>query len=171
MSQVSTRFPGSGSSSRFLLVPITFYVIWRTGLGARLRACGEYAEGARATGVRVVRVRLLATVASCMLAAAAGAYLVLGDVGVFRQNMTAGRGYIALAVVILGRWNPFGALAAAALFAVAQALVFYLQAQGVGIPVEVVLAMPYLVGLAAITLFGRSARPPAEDGRPLYLPS
>jgi ABC-type uncharacterized transport system permease subunit len=153
----------------YLLVPLAYFVIFRTGLGVRMRACGEYAEGARAVGVNVVRFRLGATAASGLLAAAAGAYLVIGDVGLFRQNMTSGRGYLALAIVILGRWNPFGALAAAALFAVAQALTFYLQVRGVGVPIEVVLAMPYIVGLVAITVFGRRVRPPAEDGRPLHL--
>jgi simple sugar transport system permease protein len=153
----------------YALVPVIFFVLFRTGLGVRMRACGEYAEGARAGGVRIVRYRVLAVAVSGVLAAAAGAYLILGDVGVFRQNMTGGRGYLALAIVILGRWNPIGAFGAAALFAVAQALTFYLQLQGVGVPVELVLAMPYIVGLVAITIFGRRVPPPAEDGRPLHL--
>jgi general nucleoside transport system permease protein len=155
----------------YVLVPLIFFLLFKTGLGVRMRACGEFAEGARAVGVSVVRVRVLATAVGGLLAAAAGAYMVLGDVGVFRQNMTAGRGYLALAIVILGRWNPFGALAAAALFAVAQALTFYFQVRGIGVPVEAVLAMPYIVALVAITLFGKRVRPPAEDGRPLHLPT
>jgi ABC-type uncharacterized transport system permease subunit len=155
----------------YALVPLTFYVLFKTGLGVRMRAAGEYASGARAIGVNVIRTRVVATVVSGLLAAAGGAYLVLGDVGVFRQNMTAGRGYLALAIIILGRWTPFGVLGAAALFGVAQALTFFLQANGTGVPVELVLAMPYLVALVAITLFGRRVRPPAEDGRPLHLPT
>lgn len=155
----------------YAAIPVTFYVLFRTGLGVQLRAAGEYAEGARAVGVNVVRMRLWATAVGGLLAAAGGAYLVLGDVGVFRQNMTAGRGYLALAIIILGRWTPFGVLGAAALFGVAQALTFFLQVRGVGVPVELVLAMPYLAALAAITIVGRRVRPPAEDGRPLHLPT
>jgi ABC-type uncharacterized transport system permease subunit len=155
----------------YAIIPITFYVLFRTGLGVQLRAVGEYAAGARAVGIDVVRMRMFAMAISGLLAAAGGAYLVLGDVGVFRQNMTAGRGYLALAIIILGRWTPFGVLSAAALFGVAQALTFFLQVRGAGVPVEVVLAMPYLVALVAITIFGRRIRPPAEDGRPLHLPT
>jgi ABC-type uncharacterized transport system permease subunit len=155
----------------YALIPIAFYLLFRTGLGTQLRAAGEYAAGARAVGLDVVRMRVGAMAVSGMLAAAGGAYLVLGDVGVFRQNMTSGRGYLALAIIILGRWTPFGVLAAAALFGTAQALTFFLQVRGVGVPVEVVLGMPYLVALVAIIVFGRRVRPPAEDGRPLHLPT
>lgn len=155
----------------YALIPITFFVLFRTGLGVKMRAAGEYAAGARAVGVNVARMRVLGMTVSGVVAAAGGAFLVLGDVGVFRQNMTAGRGYLALAIIILGRWTPFGVLGAALLFGVAQALTFFLQVRGVGVPVEVVLGMPYLVALAAIIVFGRRVRPPAEDGRPLHLPT
>ena len=99
----------------YILVPTIFYLLFRTGLGTRLRACGEFAEGSQATGINVMRWRVLAMGASGVLAALAGAYLVLGDIRLFQQNMSGGRGYIALAVIILGRWTPFGALAAACL--------------------------------------------------------
>ena len=154
----------------FILVPITSYVVFRTGLGARLRACGEYAEGARAVGIDVIRVRLLAMTVSGMLAGAGGSFLVLGDVGVFRKNITAGRGYIAFVIVILARYRPVGALIAALGFGLAQALTFYLQLNGVHIPSQFVLATPYVVTLVAIVVAGkRIGRPPAEEGRPLTL--
>lgn len=156
----------------YALVPLTFVMLFRTGLGIRLRACGEYSEGARAAGLSVARWRLAATAVSCMLAAMAGAYLVLADTHQFIGNMSAGKGYIALAVIILGRWNPVGAVAAAALFGAAQAL--DLQGQsgdflGVDIPVALLQTLPYVVTILAVTIVGRRVRPPAEDGKPLAL--
>jgi simple sugar transport system permease protein len=154
----------------YALVPITTYVLFRTGLGTRLRACGEYAEGARAVGIDVIRVRLLAMGVSGMLAAAAGAFLVLGDIGVFRRNLTGGRGYIAFVIVILARYHPVGALLAAAGFGLAQALTFYLQLKGVEIPSQFILATPYVVTLLALVVLGRRiGQPPAEEGRPLQI--
>lgn len=154
----------------FILVPVIAYVVFRTGLGARLRACGEYAEGARAVGINVIRVRLLAMAVSGMLAAAAGSFLVLGDVGVFRRNISGGRGYIGFVIIILARYRPVGALVAALGFGLAQALTFYLQLKGIHIPSQFVLATPYVVTLLAIVVLGRRiGRPPAEEGRPLYL--
>jgi ABC-type uncharacterized transport system permease subunit len=154
----------------FILVPVTAYVVFRTGLGTRLRACGEYAEGARAVGINVVRYRLGAMAVSGMLAGAGGSFLVLGDVGVFRKNITSGRGYIAFVIVILARYRPVGALVASLGFGLAQALTFYLQLKGVHIPSQFVLATPYVVTLLAIIVLGkRIGRPPAEEGRPLML--
>jgi ABC-type uncharacterized transport system permease subunit len=154
----------------FILVPITTYVLFRTGLGARIRACGEYAEGARAVGIKVVRTRILMLGVSGMFAAAAGAFLVLGDLGLFRRNLSGGRGYIAFVIVILARYHPVGALLAAAGFALAQALTFYLQLKGVDIPPQFILATPYVVTLLAIILLGRRiGQPPAEEGRPLQM--
>jgi simple sugar transport system permease protein len=154
----------------FALVPIIAYVLFHTGLGTRLRACGEYAEGARAMGIGVVRTRLLAMMVSGMLAGAAGSFLVLGDVGVFRRNITGGRGYIAFVIVILARYRPVGALVAALSFGLCQALTFYLQLKGIDIPSQFVLATPYVVTLLAIVVLGkRIGRPPAEEGRPLQL--
>jgi simple sugar transport system permease protein len=156
----------------YALVPITAFVLFRTGFGVRARACGEYAEGARAAGLDVVRWRIGATAISGLLASAAGAYLVLADSQQFVQDMTAGKGYIALAVIILARWNPLGAVAAAALFGGAQAL--DLQAQsgdllGIHLPVALVQTLPYVVTIIAVTVVGRRVRAPAEDGKPLAL--
>lgn len=154
----------------FILVPVIAYVVFRTGLGTRLRACGEYAEGARAVGINVIRWRVGAMAVSGALAGAAGSFLVLGDVGVFRKNITSGRGYIAFVIIILARYRPVGALVASLGFGLAQALTFYLQLKGVNIPSQFVLATPYVVTLLAIIVLGnRIGRPPAEEGRPLML--
>jgi ABC-type uncharacterized transport system permease subunit len=156
----------------YALVPIAFVALFRTGLGIRARACGEHSAGAQAAGVHVARWRLAATALSCMLAALAGAYLVLGDAHQFVNNMSAGKGYIALAVIILGRWNPIGAVAAAVLFGGAEALNFEVQSGsvlGLDLPVALVQTLPYVVTLIAVTVVGRRVRAPAEDGRPLAL--
>lgn len=156
----------------YLLVPVVAIVLFRTGLGVRARACGEYAVGAQAAGIDVARWRLVATCLSCMLAAVAGAYLVLADTHEFINNMSAGKGYIALAVVILGRWTPLGAVGAALLFGGAQALDFEAQSGsilGLHVPVALVQMIPYVLTIVAVAVVGRRVRPPAEDGKPLTL--
>jgi ABC-type uncharacterized transport system permease subunit len=153
----------------YVTVPVLSLILFRTGLGIRLRACGEFAEGARASGVDVIRTRIGAMAASGMLAGVGGAYLVVAGIHQFGENMTSGQGYIALAVIILGRWTPLGAAAAALLFALATAVTFRLQADGVSAPPELFFAMPYVITLLAVAIAGRRVRPPAEDGRPLYL--
>jgi general nucleoside transport system permease protein len=151
----------------YLLVPVVAWGLFRTGAGVRLRACGEYSTGAIASGVKVARIRVLAMVAGGALASLGGAYLVIGDTHEFGDNMTAGRGYIALAVIILGRWNPVGALLAALLFGAAQAADFQLQTHGTGVPVQLLEMTPYLITLISVAILGRRVRPPAEDGKPL----
>lgn len=153
----------------YALVPIVFILLFRTGLGIRARACGEYALGAQAAGVNVARWRLGATAISGLLAALAGSYLVLASSHQFVNDISAGKGYIALAVIILARWNPLGAVAAAALFGVAQALDFEVQGGlfGLDLPGELVQTLPYVATILAVSIVGRRVSPPAEDGRPL----
>ncbi|MGH3992520.1 MAG: ABC transporter permease, partial [Pseudonocardiaceae bacterium] len=153
----------------YALVPVTAFVIFRTGLGIWLRACGEYAEGARASGIDVVRARLGAMAVSGLLCGLAGAFLVLADTHKFVNNLTNGRGYIALAVFILGRWTPLGSLGAAALFAYAQGLDLYAQARNLDLPLQLIQATPYVVTLLVAAILGRKALPPAEEGKPLML--
>lgn len=151
----------------FALVPAMYLVLYRTGLGVRIRASGEFSEGARSVGVNVLRLRVLVMGASGVLAAAGGAYLSLVHTRVFIDLMTAGRGYIALAVIILGRWNPFGVLAAGLLIGAADSIQLRVQASGFDLPVQLAQAFPYILTLVAIAILGRRVRPPAEEGRPL----
>jgi ABC-type uncharacterized transport system permease subunit len=151
----------------FALVPIAYVVLFRTGLGVRIRASGEFSEGAGAVGVNVLRLRVLVMTASGGLAALGGAYLVLVHARIFIEFMTAGRGYIALAIIILGRWAPFGVLAAGLLIGAADSLQLLVQAGGFDLPVQIAQAFPYIVTLIAVALLGRRVRPPAEEGRPL----
>jgi simple sugar transport system permease protein len=148
-----------------LLVPALSVFLFRTRWGLRLRAVGEKPRAADTVGLSVVRTRYLAVVASGMLAAVGGAYLSVAFVGSFNQNMTEGRGYIALAAVIFGKWRPSGALMAVLLFGFASALADRLPtfSQSLG---TLFLALPYVLTLVAVAgIVGRS-RPPASSGIP-----
>jgi ABC-type uncharacterized transport system permease subunit len=139
--------------------------LFRTPRGLRLRSVGEHPRAAETVGISVIRTRYIAVVASGMLAAMGGAYLSIGFVGSFNQGMTAGRGFIALAAVIFGKWRPGGALAAALLFGFSTALAQRLPAFS---PSAAVLfqALPYVLTLIAVAgIIGRS-RPPAAVGQP-----
>jgi general nucleoside transport system permease protein len=148
-----------------LLVPLSWLVLFKTPLGLRLRAVGEHPRAADTVGIDVYAIRYGAVVASGMLAAAGGAYLSIGFVGSFNENMTAFRGFIALAAVIFGNWRPFGAAAACLLFGFSQALAQRLPEYS---PSAAVLfqALPYVLTLIAVVgVIGRST-PPAAAGRP-----
>jgi ABC-type uncharacterized transport system permease subunit len=139
--------------------------LFRTPRGLRLRSVGEHPRAAETVGISVTRTRYVAVVASGVLAAMGGAYLSIGFVGSFNQNMTAGRGFIALAAVIFGNWRPGGALAAALLFGFSSALAQRLPTFS---PSGAVLfqALPYVLTLIAVAgVIGRS-RPPAAAGQP-----
>lgn len=153
----------------YALVPVALVLLFRTGVGIRARACGEYSLGAQAAGIDVARWRVGATALSGLLAGLAGSYLVLASSHQFSNDISAGKGYIALAVIILARWNPLGAVAAAALFGVAQALDFEVQGGlfGLDLPGELVQTLPYVATILAVSIVGRRVSPPAEDGRPL----
>jgi ABC-type uncharacterized transport system permease subunit len=148
------------------LVVVVWVIVFRTPPGLRLRSAGENPLAAETAGLSVVKTRYLAVVTSGMLAAAGGAYLSIGFVHSFSQNMTIGKGFIALAALIFGRWRPGGALMAALLFGFASALA---QRLPVFSPSAATLfqALPYVLTLVAVAgLIGRSI-PPAALGRPL----
>jgi ABC-type uncharacterized transport system permease subunit len=148
-----------------LLVPAVWWYLFRTRAGLRLRAIGEQPRAASTVGLKVIATRYGAVVVSGMLAALGGVYLSDGFAGSFNFDMTDGRGFIALAAVIFGKWNPFGALAATILFGFSTALSYRLQtfSQTLGTLFE---ALPYVLTLVAVAgLIGRS-RPPAASGIP-----
>lgn len=148
------------------LALMTVVLIWAvmtfTPIGLRLRACGESPQAARSAGVPVVSLRYGAVIVSGALAGLGGVALALTGLGQFTANMTAGRGYIALAAVIFGRWHPLGAAAAAFFFGLGDALQLYLQTQGSPIPPDFLTLLPYVLTLAALAGFsGRSSVPGA----------
>jgi simple sugar transport system permease protein len=148
-----------------LLVPVLTGFLFRTRWGLRLRAVGEKPRAADTVGVSVVRIRYLAVVVSGMLAAVGGAYLSVAFAGSFNQNMTEGRGFIALAAVIFGKWQPVGALAATLLFGFSSALADRLPTFSQN-AATLFQALPYLLTLIAVAgIIGRS-RAPASVGIP-----
>jgi simple sugar transport system permease protein len=149
----------------FLLLVVSSLIMFRTPLGLRLRAVGEHPRAADTVGISVYSVRYAAVVASGMLSAAGGAYLSIGFVHSFNQNMTSGRGFIALAALIFGRWRPGGAFAAALLFGFASALAQRLPAYSDN-AATLFQTLPYVLTLIAVAgVIGRSI-PPAAVGRP-----
>jgi ABC-type uncharacterized transport system permease subunit len=148
-----------------LLVPLLAVFLFRTPNGLRLRSVGEKPRAADSVGVPVTRTRYLAVIASGLLAGLGGVYLSVGLVGSFNENMTDGRGFIALAAVIFGSWRPGGALAAALLFGFASAVADRLPAFSESLAV-LFEALPYVLVLIVVAgLIGRS-RPPAALGLP-----
>ena len=132
------------------IVPLVWWVLYRTRIGLALRATGEAGPLASAAGVPVRALRFWATVFGGALAGLGGASLVLAQVGTFAENMTAGRGYIAIAIVVLGRWHPGGVALAALLFGAATALQFLFQALGLAVPYQFFLMLPYVLTLLAL---------------------
>jgi simple sugar transport system permease protein len=149
----------------FLTLIVSYIVMFRTPIGLRIRSVGEHPRAADTVGISVYKTRYAAVVVSGMLAALGGAYLSIGFVGSFNENMTAGRGFIGLAALIFGNWRPFGAFAAALLFGFSTALSFRL-AQPWGNAAVLFQALPYVLTLIAVAgVIGRSI-PPAASGRP-----
>jgi general nucleoside transport system permease protein len=147
------------------LVFVTWIVVFKTTIGLRLRSVGEHPRAADTVGINVYGVRYGAVVLSGMLAATGGAYLSLGFVEAFQDNMTAGRGFIALAALIFGNWRPFGAAAACLLFGFSSALSDFLQEYSTSVS-ALFETLPYVLTLIAVAgVIGRSI-PPAAVGRP-----
>ena len=146
-------------------VPVVWWMLFRTRAGLALRAAGESVSAARAAGVRVRLARSVATVAGGAFAGIAGATLVLAQVGTFTERMTAGRGFIAIALVVLGRWHPGGVLLAALLFGAANALQFVFQASGADVPYQLFLMLPYLLALLGLAVAVGRVRAPRDLGR------
>ena len=146
-------------------VPLTWWVLYRTRTGLAIRATGESAVLARAAGVRPRLLRAGAIVAGGGLAGLGGATLVLAQVGTFTERITAGRGYVAIAIVVLGRWHPVGAALAALLFGAATALQYVFQSLGLEVPYQLFLMLPYLLTLLALAGAVGRARAPADLAR------
>jgi simple sugar transport system permease protein len=150
----------------YLLTPALWWLLFRTGWGLSLRAAGEDPGAAAAAGVAVRTTRVLATLCGGLLGGVAGAHLALAYAGTFTEGMSAGRGFIAIAVVVLGRWNPLWVLPAALFFGAASALQFSLQTLGTDLPYQLFLALPFVLTLAALAGWMGRARAPAALAQP-----
>lgn len=149
-----------------ILVVVIHIALFYTRWGLRTRAVGEHPRAADTVGINVNRYRYINTTIGGMLAGLAGGFLVLEAVGQFQEGMTAGRGFIALAAMIFGNWNPFGALGASLLFGYTQALQNELLLAGITtIPRQFVSMLPYVVTIVAVSGFVGRVRPPAAEGK------
>lgn len=148
----------------FVLVPVTWWFLRRTQSGLALRAVGEAPAAARAAGIHVTAVRAGAVLYGSALGGLAGGALVLAQAGTFAEGMSAGRGFLAIAIVALGRWRAAGVAVASLVFGSAMALQFVVQALGWNVRYELVLMIPYVLTLVALGALGRGAAP-ASLGR------
>ena len=156
----------SSRMSRTSLVPLTWWWMYRTHAGLALRAVGESPARRRGGGhSRRIAFALARSCSAESLAALAGATLVLAQAGTFAEGMSAGRGFIAIAIVVLGRWHPLGVALAALVFGAASALQFLLQALGLALPYQLFLALPYVLTLAALAGVAGRVRAPAALAR------
>jgi simple sugar transport system permease protein len=150
----------------WIALPVVLaFVLWKTQYGLRLRACGENPEAVHAAGSSVAALRWSALAIESLLAGIAGAHLALVLSGGFAENLTAGRGYIALSIVIFGRWKVRGAIIGTALFGVAAAMQYALQAGGRGLQFHLLLAVPYVVTLLILCGIAGRVRAPESLGR------
>lgn len=150
----------------FALVPFVWYVLYRTPLGLRLRAAGENPEAADTAGVSVSRLRYSGVLLSGALAAIGGAYLSIGQSSLFTRNMTAGRGFIALAALIFGKWRPVQTMLACLLFGFAEAVAIRMQGVIPHVRVEYIQIIPYVLTMIVLAGFIGASRAPRALGRP-----
>ena len=151
----------------FALVPLIALGLYKTVPGLKLRMVGENPHAAAAQGVAVEWTQSCALLGCGVLAATAGAYLAIAYAHTFVEGMSAGRGFIALAIVIFGRWSAWGILGAALLFGLATALQFHVQALGLPIPYQFLLMLPYVLTLLVLAGYAGTTRAPAALGVPL----
>ena len=150
----------------FLIVPVLWYILFRTKLGLRARAVGEHPLAADTVGINVGKTRFWWVTIGGMVAGLGGAALTIGNVGSFGREMSDGQGFIALAVVILGRWQPIYVTLSALLFGFTIILRVWANQVAPGIPVDFITMVPYLVTLVAVAGFAGKVRPPAASGQP-----
>ncbi len=155
----------------FLMVPICWYVLYKTPFGLRVRAVGENPAAADAAGINVIRLRYVAVIMSGVLAAAGGAYLSIGQSSLFTRGMTAGRGFIALAALILAKWKPVPVLVACLFFGVTEALTIQIQGviklpSGEDIPIQFIQIIPYILTIIVLAGFIGLSRAPKSLGIP-----
>jgi len=148
------------------LIGFSTYFLFYTSPGLTLRAVGEYPQAADTAGISVSKVRYLAVIVSGCLASLGGAYLSLVQVKYFAEGMSAGKGFIAIAALIFGKWHPIGSGLASLLFGATEALQLRIQALGVNIPYQFLIMLPYAVALLALVGLIRKSLPPAALGIP-----
>ena len=149
-----------------LSLPIVTWMLNRTKWGLAIRSAGEYPNATEAAGLSVAKLRLQALLFGGIFAGLAGSYLALGITGTFAENMTAGRGFVAIAMVTFGRWRPTLTFAAALLIGFAESLQFKFQSYGWKVPYQLMIALPYVVALLVLVVVGKGSTAPRALGQP-----
>jgi ABC-type uncharacterized transport system permease subunit len=149
-----------------LLIPVMWFILYKTFWGLTLRSVGEHPMASSTVGINVNRVRYIAVLLSGAIVGISGSALVSASgINAFQENLSAGRGFIAFAAVVFGRYNPVGIFLGTILFGLGDALQIRLQAYGVDVPYQLLLMLPYLITLIALVAFMRNARGPAASGK------
>ena len=149
----------------YLIIPLVWWWMYHTYAGLGLRATGEDPRAVIVAGVSAKRVQLISVLFGGALGGIAGGVLVIAQAGSFAEGMSAGRGFIAIAIVVLGRWHPLGVAAAALVFGAASALQYFFQAMGWSLPYQAFLALPYVLTLLGLAGIAGKAVAPASLGR------
>jgi ABC-type uncharacterized transport system permease subunit len=150
-----------------LLIPVIWFILYKTSWGLTLRSVGEHPMAASTVGINVNRVRYIAVLISGAIVGMSGSALIsASNINAFQENISAGRGFIAFAAVVFGRWNPIGIFLGTILFGLGDALQIRLQAYGVQVAYQLLEMLPYLITLFALVVFMRNARGPAASGTP-----
>ncbi len=149
-----------------IVVPVAWYILFKTPWGLRIRSVGEHPSAADTLGIKVNRYRFICVIVSGLMAGLAGAHLAIGDGGAFLREMTEGRGFIALAAMIFGKWNPVGAFGAALVFGYFEAVSIRVTLPGV--PSEFIRSIPYVMTIIILAGAIGRATPPASIGEPYF---
>lgn len=152
--------------SAYLLVPLAWFVLYRTTLGMKIRSVGENPQAADSLGISVAAVRYFTVILGGMLSALGGASLSIGLLNVFQQNMTSGMGFIAVALVYFGSWHPAGVLFGALLFSMINALQLWMQILGLPIPSDIAIMLPYIVTVLVLVFSASRVRAPSALSKP-----
>ena len=150
----------------YVIVIIAAVFLYRTNWGLSLCSVGENPSAADTVGLSVYKIRYCAAAFNGLMIGLGGSYLILGQLGVFYENITAGRGFIALAVVVFGRRNPFGIILASLFFGAADAFQFRLQTLGITLPTQLFTGLPYILTVLALILVSKKNTNPAALGKP-----
>jgi ABC-type uncharacterized transport system permease subunit len=150
----------------FLLVPLSWWILSRTTLGLRIKAVGQNPAAADSLGISVDGIRYFSVCLGSVLAGIAGASLSVALVNLFQDNLTAGQGFIAVALVYFGGWSPWGVMGGALLFSIVNSIQLWMQVLGVKIPSDVAVMLPYLLTIAALAVTVNRARQPAALDKP-----
>lgn len=150
----------------FLLVPLAWVVLEKTGLGLKIEAVGQNPAAADSLGISVVGIRYLSVCIGAMLAGLAGASLSISLLNLFQDNLTSGQGFIAVALVYFGGWSPIGVLAGSLLFSAVNSIQLWMQVLGVNLPASVAVMLPYALTILALMLSSNRARQPAALNKP-----